>query len=222
MNWTRARLRIGLALIATLPLAVEGCGPNKEITPEGKQPDQGVKHRKGVEKLPDGSKEPATTKDGRWIIAVSKDGLTVKGSSVQLRKKTKTAIEEILGAPDRVNMTIEPDQWLVWDKKGIRVRVDTRFGRIDILDCCLVTPTSKFSAEFSPKKPFDGVFKVEGVEISKTTTKKMLLDSGRISQPIHGARAGLPEFRIRYPRQEVFFDQSPDQKYITYVRVMAK
>jgi hypothetical protein len=85
-----------------------------------------------------GPKEPATTKDGRWILSLSTEGFTVKGTPVQIGQTKKPNLEKLLGPPDRL-VKLDPGatQLAFWDKKGIRAYVSLPTQKVMYFDCFL-------------------------------------------------------------------------------------
>jgi hypothetical protein len=168
-------------------------------------------------------KEPATMKDGRPIIAVTREWLTVKGASFELGKITRTELEKLIGQADHVGKVSGNSQFLFWDKQGLRAECVTRNNKIVNFTCFLqIDPDEKDPNPLmrQPKKAFDGVFKIEGVEISRTNTRKLLEKSGRIKQPIRDSKLpGPPSFTVQLPNQQVEFIVDEASKTLTEVTV---
>jgi hypothetical protein len=164
-----------------------------------------------------GRQEPATTKEGRWILALSNDGFTIKGSTVRVGRVSKTELEQIIGPADRVVDLNRAERVALWDKTGIRAYFSKYNGIVRCLDCCYVVGIGDDEG-LDPKKAFDSVFQIEGVEISKGTSKKTLQDSGRISQKISD-HAVFPGFSIMYGNYHVDFLVSDDRKTLLSLRI---
>jgi hypothetical protein len=161
------------------------------------------------------AEEPAVTKDGRWIISLSPRGLTIKGTRVQIGKASKGDLEKILGPTDRV--VDVPDfgtRMVFWDKKGIRIYPRKHNDVVDYLDCMFVVEPGQ---EYDPKSTFHDAFLVEGIEISKTTTKDTL--QGRIKGKLVDHSLNLPGFSVDYSTHSISFEMSKDKKVLQSVRI---
>src|SRR5262249_15411075 len=124
---------------------------------------------------PGGEKQP--TKDSRLTIAFSKDGLTINGSRVQIGRTTKREMEKLLGPMERtLKLEVRRDPLGFWDKQGIRIYFSKDTGVVDYLDCAFVVGEYP---DLQPRHPFTGVLQVDGVEVSKKTTKAAI--QGKVS-----------------------------------------
>jgi hypothetical protein len=168
-------------------------------------------------------KEPATTKDGQWIISVSREWLTVKGVTFEIGKISKAELEKFIGPADHDDKVTPNSRFLFWDKQGLRAEYSTHHGKVVNFTCFLeIHPDGNDPDSLlrQPKKAFGGVFKVEGVEISRKNTRQLLQQSGRIEQPIRDSKlAGPPSFTVGLPNQEVDFNVDGDSKLLTEITV---
>src|SRR5262249_41952198 len=149
------------------------------------------------------------TKDGRWIISVSREWLTVKGASFEIGKIRKAELEKLIGPADHDGKATPNSRFLFWDKQGLRAEYSKHHGKVVNLTCFLeIDPDRKDPDPLmrQPKKAFDGVFKAEGVEITRKNTRQLLEKSGRIKQPIRDSKLpGPPSFDVELPNQDVQF-----------------
>jgi hypothetical protein len=165
------------------------------------------------------SDEPAVSKDGRWILSLSDSGFVIKGSPVQIGRTTKGEFEKLLGASDRV-VDLEKfnpfsvDELVFWDKKGISVHCSKKTGRAAYFNCDFLGDENQ---ELSPRNSFDGVLKVDGVEISKATTKKMLQE--RTGKQIQDHSNNLPGFSIKFQNHWIAFEQTKDRQILQSIRI---
>src|SRR5260370_3759686 len=126
--------------------------------------------------------EPALATDGRLSISLSNAGLIIKGSPVQLGKTTKQELQNLIGPPDHV-VALEPGLRHIglWDTLGIRVYWSPRDDKLEYLDCLFVTNAED---EMKPRSPYGDIFRIEGVDLSKNTTKRLLQHQGQLGQKI--------------------------------------
>ncbi len=194
-------------------------GCSSKTDPKSESDSGKEEENKGSPAPKKGRKEPATTKDGRWIISLTDESLYVKGSPVVRGKTSKTEIEKIIGPPDRVDDSLKGFHMvmLLWDKKGIRALINTGDQKVAYIECFFVVDTSK---KDWPSTPFGGVVKIGGVEISKNTTKKMLQESGRFTDLISDEKDDPPYIRFSYRTHNVFFFLTKDRKNIKYIRLL--
>jgi hypothetical protein len=149
-------------------------------------------------------------------VSLSKEGLTINGTHVQLGKTTKADLEKLLGPLER---TVTPELQVqpigFWDSKGVRVYFRKGTGAIQYLD--LVHIPSDVLPELECKKPFAGVLRVDGVQISKKTTKAAL--EGKVTGKLFDHSFNLPGFSIAYPHHRVSFELTEDRKALQFVRI---
>jgi hypothetical protein len=158
----------------------------------------------------EGQKQPA--------ISLTKDGLTVNGSWVRLGRTTKADLEKLLGPLERtLKLDGRRDPIGLWETKGLRVYFSKDTGVVDHLDCVLVV--GEFPA-LDPKQPFTGVLQVDGVDISKKTTKAAL--RGKVSGKLHDHAFNQPSFTVTYPRLHASFSLNQDRTALHLVRFSAR
>jgi hypothetical protein len=183
-------------------------------SPSASTPDQDAND---TTQQPPADEQPAelgVTKDGRIVLSFSDKGFSVKGTRIVIGMTTKAELEKILGPMDRVIDRDEVDQIGFWDSRGLRAYFPKRSGRIDYFDCVFAADSDD---ELDPRKRFDGVFKVDGIELSETTTKATLQDG--IKGKIHDHASNLPGFSISYLDQSCSFELSKDRARLEMVRV---
>jgi hypothetical protein len=162
---------------------------------------------------PGAEKQPA--KDARLTISFSKDGLTFNGSKVQLNRTTKKELEKLLGPMERtLNLEIRRDPIGFWDTKGVRIYFSKDTGVVDYLDCVLVT--NRGLPDLDPKQPFTGVLQVDGVDISKKTTKAAI--QGRVQGKVHDFSFNGPGFYVVHPHHDASFTLNKDRTILEMVR----
>jgi hypothetical protein len=154
-------------------------------------------------------------KGAPFTVTLSKDGLTVNGTGVQIERTTKAELEKLLGPLERV---VSPEFRVhpigLWDSKGIRIYYHKETGVIQYLDC--IFSPSEFFPELQPKQTFNGVLRVDGVEITKTITKGAL--AGKVTGEVRDNPASGPGFTITYPQHHVPFWFTSD-KTLQSVRI---
>src|SRR5262249_55957074 len=129
---------------------------------------------------PGAEKQPA--KDARPTISLTKDGLTINGSKVQINRTTKKELEKLLGPMERTfTHQLRRDPTGFWDTKGVRIYFSKDTGVVDYFDCVLVT--DRGLPDLDPKKPFTGALQVDGVQVTKKTTKAAL--QGKVGGKLH-------------------------------------
>jgi hypothetical protein len=162
--------------------------------------------------------EKPPTKDARWTIAFSKDGLTINGSRVQLNRTTKQELEKLLGPLDRTfRLEICRDPIGFWDKQGIRIFFSKDTGVVDYLDCAFVVGEYP---DLQPRQPFTGVLRVDGVEVSKKTTKAAI--QGKVSGKVFDSSFDRPDFYVVHPPYDASFTLSKDGTVLQMVRFSAR
>jgi hypothetical protein len=156
---------------------------------------------------------PAVAEDGRWLLSLSQEGLAVMGGWIQIGRTTKTDLESLLGPMDRTVFpkgSTEPVGF--WDSRGVRIFFRKDTGIVDCLDCVFTVGT-----EQDPHKAFNGLFQLEGVEISKNTTKADLQERG-VRALDHSE--GVPGFGVLYENHGAAFLLTKDHSGLHFVRIV--
>jgi hypothetical protein len=100
---------------------------------------------------PQATQKPGA-KEVRPTISLTKDGLIINGTRVQLGRTTKADLEKLLGPLERtLKLEIRRDPVGFWDTKGLRIYFLKDTGVVDYFDCVLVV--GEFPA-LDPKQPF--------------------------------------------------------------------
>jgi hypothetical protein len=169
----------------------------------------------------DGSPTPqAAQKAGaekQPTVSLTKDGLTINGTRVQLGRTTKADLEKLLGPLERtLKLDGRRDPIGLWDTKGLRVYFAKDTGVVYYLDCVLVV--GEFPA-LDPKQPFAGTLKVEGVTVTRKTTKAAL--QGKVSGKLHDQSFDQPSFTVVYPHLHASFSLNQYRTALHLVRFSA-
>jgi hypothetical protein len=166
---------------------------------------------------PQAAQKPGA-KEVRPTISLTKDGLTVNGSRVQLGRTTKADLEKLLGPLERtLKLDGRRDPIGLWDTNGVRVYFSKDTGVVEHLDCVLVV--GEFPA-LDPKQPFAGTLQVEGVMVTRKTTKAAL--QGKVSGKIHDHSFNQPSFTVVYPRLHASFSLNQYRTALHLVRFSAR
>ena len=166
---------------------------------------------------PQAAQKPVAEKQP--AISLTKDGLTINGTRVQLGRTTKADLEKLLGPLERtLKLEIRRDPLGFWDTKGLRIYFSKDTGVVDYLDCVLVTNLGL--PDMDPKKPFAGTLKVDGVNVTKHTTKAAL--QGKVSGKLHDFSFNQPGFTVVYPHLDASFSLSQDRTALELVRLSAR
>jgi hypothetical protein len=185
-----------------------GCG--SEQPSDNKSESQGDNQSNDQGEL----KIPALTKDGRWVFSLSNNQFKIKGLPLPIERANKIELEKMLGPADRlVDLEESPYEVALWDRKGLRAYVIKRTGKVRDFDMIFVPSTVEGLEELEPRAPFNGVLMIEGIEITKTTTKEMLQKQGRLSQNL------VSDSYIRFHNYNVTLDRTKDGKTLTYIRI---
>ena len=189
-------------LIATALPLICGCGGQV-----GKSPSPGSQNQVS---------EADQQEEKRRTISFSKNRLTIKGIPVQVGTTPSADLEKIIGPPDRVvNLDGVPNSIAVWDKQGFRAYYfPKKSGKVDHFDCIFVIETD-FATE--PQSAFSGDFAIEGMQISKGTTKEML--QGKLSEKLRDHSVNLPGFSAKYAHHDISFEMTKDRKGLASVRI---
>jgi hypothetical protein len=73
--------------------------------------------------------------------------------------------------------------------------------------------------DLDPKKPFAGTLRVDGVEVTKKTTKAAL--QGKVSGKLHDYSFNGPGFYVVHPHHDASFTLNKDRTVLQLVRFAA-
>jgi hypothetical protein len=116
-----------------------------------------------------------------------------------------------------LKLDVRRDPIGLWETKGVRVYFAKDTGVVDHLDCVLVV--GEFPA-LDPKQPFSGTLKVEGVTVTRKTTKAALQD--KVSGKLHDHAFNQPSFTVTYPHLQASFSLNQDRTALHLVRFSAR
>jgi hypothetical protein len=117
-----------------------------------------------------------------------------------------------------LNLELHRDPVGLWETKGVRVYFAKDTGVVDYFDCVLVT--NRGLPDLDPKQPFAGTLKVEGVTVSRKTTKAAL--QGKVSGKLHDHAFDQPSFTVTYPRLDASFSLNQGRTALHLVRFSAR
>ncbi|HKA06065.1 MAG TPA: hypothetical protein VKD71_02325 [Gemmataceae bacterium] len=152
------------------------------------------------------------------LISLSDRGLAISGTAVQIGLVEKKELERLLGPMDRVidRKFGKADLIGIWDKRGIRCYISQFNQRVFNFDL-VFDPKASEVPQWTPENPFDLAFKLDGVEMTKATTKKHL--TGRTSRPIKDFTGKLPGAYIYYAKHHVSLYFTNDRAGLSYARI---
>ena len=78
-------------------------------------------------------------------------------------------------------------------------------------------PEASEVPQLTPEKPFDQVFKLDGIEVTRATTKQDLI--GRTSRPMSDFAGNRPGVYIHYAKHHVSLEFTKDRKGLMLVRI---
>jgi hypothetical protein len=207
-----------LTIVGLLLTALDSVGCNKPSSSSTASSSGDTRNISSSTRPPGNSvNESKPGKDGRLILSVSSAGFTVNGSPVVMERTTKPEVEKLLGPMDRIVDVNEAERAGLWDGKGLRAYFSKRTQVVSHFDCMFVTEEDALIPELQPRRPFDGVFKVESIAISKATTKADL--QGRVEGKLLNHSVGRLGFSVRYRGHSISFDLLKDQTGLEMVRI---
>jgi hypothetical protein len=185
-------------------------------TPAPKSPETIPQERKPLSGV-------QASKDGRIVFRLSDTEVTLGGLRVAMYQTKKAELEKILGPADRSEELVEgsPSHIAVWDKKGFMAHYFLKTDVVFHLTCYI---GGDLKYEFQPESHFNGVLQVQGLDVTKGTTKQEL--QARIKQRLEDEPGLGPNpsnsFRVDFSHNRVTFVKNRDQKSLEYVRLSRK
>src|SRR5262249_24117885 len=100
----------------------------------------------------------------------------------------------------------------------VRIYFSKDTGVVDYLDCVLVP--GRGMPDLDPKQPFTGVLQVDGVAVTKKTTKAAI--QGRVQGKVHDFSCNGPGFYVVHPHHDASFTLNKDGTVLELVRFSAR